>query len=148
MIAHAAAGTKNDVHAQRGFTLVSAVFLIVVLASLSAYLVNLRLYQEASGTLDTLGTRAYAAARSGVEWAAYNSLRNSTCAASTSLALAGTLSGFTVTVTCNTAGPYDEAGAAVNVDTIVATACNSATCPPATPSPNYVERQITVMVSK
>jgi len=148
MIAHAAAGTKNGVRTQRGFTLVSAVFLIVVLASLSAYLINLRLYQEAGGTLDTLGTRAYAAARSGVEWAAYNSLRNSTCAASTSLALGGTLSGYTVTVTCNTAGPYDEGGVAVNVDTIVATACNSATCPPATPGPNYVERQMTVMVSR
>jgi MSHA biogenesis protein MshP len=148
MIAHAAAGTKNGVHAQRGFTLVSAVFLIVVLASLSAYLVNLRLYQEASGTLDTLGTRAYAAARSGVEWAAYNSLRTGTCTSSPSLVLGGTLSGFTVTVTCNTVGPYDEAGVSVNVDTIVATACNSATCPPATPGTNYVERQITVMVSR
>jgi MSHA biogenesis protein MshP len=148
MIARAARCARNGVQTQGGFTLVSAVFLIVVLASLSAYLINLRLYQEAGGTLDTLGTRAYAAARSGVEWGAYNSLRNSTCAASTSLALGGTLSGFTVTVTCNTAGPYDEAGAAVNVDTIAATACNGATCPPATPGPNYVERQITVMVSK
>jgi hypothetical protein len=36
----------------------------------------------------------------------------------------------------------------VNVDTIVATACNSATCPQATPGPLYVERQITVTVSK
>jgi MSHA biogenesis protein MshP len=148
MIARAARCTRNGVQTQGGFTLVSAVFLIVVLASLSAYLVNLRLYQEAGGTLDTLGTRAYAAARSGVEWGAYNSLRNSACAASTSLALGGTLSGFTVTVTCNTAGPYDEGGVAVNVDTVVGTACNSATCPPAIPGPNYVERQMTVMLSR
>jgi MSHA biogenesis protein MshP len=134
--------------AEHGFTLVSAVFLIVILALLSAYLVNLRLHQEAGSTLDTLGTRAFAAAHSGVEWGAYNSLRNSTCAASTPLVLSGTLSGFTLTVTCNTAGPYDEGGATVNVHTIVATACNSATCPPVTPGPNYVERQITVVVSK
>jgi MSHA biogenesis protein MshP len=138
----------NGVRVQRGFTLVAAVFLITVLASLSAYLINLRVYQETSGTLDTLGTRAYAAARSGVEWAAYNSLRAGACTPSSSLALAGTLSAYTVTVTCNTAGPYDEAGVSVNVDTLVATACNSATCSPATPGTNYVERQITVMVTR
>ncbi len=132
---------------QKGFTLVSAVFLIAILAGLSAYLINLRVYQEAGSALDTLGTRAYAAARAGVEWAAYSSLRNNLCAASTTLALGGTLSGYTVTVAC-TRSTYNEAGSSVNVDTIVSTACNNATCPQATPGPNYVERQITVMVGQ
>ncbi len=130
---------------QAGFTLVAAVFLITILFLLSAYLISFRVYQDASVSLDALGTRAYAAARSGIEWGAYNSLRNDNCAASTALALGGTLSGYTVTVTCTTSS-YDEAGAAVDINTIVAIACNSATCPQATPGPNYVERQITVMV--
>jgi MSHA biogenesis protein MshP len=137
----------NRASAQRGFTLVAAIFLITILFLLSAYLVSIRVQQEAGVTLDTLGTRAYAAARAGVEWGAYNSLRNNTCAASTALALGGTLSGLTVTVTC-TRSPYNEAGTTVNMDTIVALACNNAVCPPATPGANYVERQITVTVGQ
>ena len=148
MIAAVSQNHPRPRHDQRGFTLVAAVFLIAVLGALSAYLINFRLYQEAGSTLDILGTRAYAAARSGVEWAAFNSLRNGACAASTTLALAGTLSGFTVVVTCNTAGPYNEAGTNVLVDAITATACNSATCPEPAPGPNYVERQISIMVGR
>jgi len=132
---------------ERGFTLVSAVFLIAILASLSAYMINFRVHQDALVTLDAFGVRAYAAARSGIEWGAYNSLQNNACAASTSIALAGTLNGYTVTVTCSR-NAFNEAGSSVNVDSITATACNNATCPQATPGPNYVERQITVMVSK
>jgi MSHA biogenesis protein MshP len=135
-------------HAQRGFTLVSGIFLIVILAALSAYLINFRVYQDAAVALDALGTRAYAAARSGVEWGAYNSLQNNACAASASLALAGTLTGYTVNVTC-TRNTFNEAGPPlVNIDTIVATACNNATCPPATLGANYVERQITIVVAR
>ena len=143
-----AALMNHAMRAQRGFTLVSAIFLVVILALLSAYLVSFRVHQEITVTLDTLSTRAYAAARAGVEWAAFNSLRNTNCAASTSLALGGTLGDYTVTVTCSRSA-YNEGGVApVNIDTISATACNSATCPQATPGPNYVERQITVMVGR
>lgn len=139
---------KSNGFRQRGFALMSAIFLITILFLLSAYMVSLRVYQEASVSLDTLATRAYAAARSGIEWGVYNSLRNNACAASTSLALGGTLSGYTVTVTCTAGGPYNEAGSLTNVDTIVAIACNNATCPQAAPGPSYVERQITTMVSR
>jgi MSHA biogenesis protein MshP len=134
---------------QRGFTMVTAIFLITILFLLSAFMVGIRVYQEASVSLDTLATRAYAAARGGVEWGAYNSLRNNTCAASTSLTFINTLSAFTATVTCSRAS-YDEAGTTINMDTIVATACNqpaAGNCP-ATAAANYVERQITVMVAQ
>jgi MSHA biogenesis protein MshP len=132
---------------QRGFSLVTGVFLITILFLLSAYMISFRVYQDASVSLDTLATRAYAAARAGVEWGAYNSLTPNNCAASTSLALGGTLSGFTVIVTC-TRNAFDEGGITVNIDTIVATACNNAACPPATPGANYVERKITSMVGR
>ena len=147
MSSRAAIAGRAGADTQHGFTLVSAVFLIAILAALSAYMVNFRVHQDAAVALDTLGIRAYAAARSGIEWGAYNSLQNDACAASTSIGLGGTLSGFTVTVACARNG-FNEAGASVNVDSITATACNSATCPQATPGPYYVERQITVMVSR
>ena len=136
--------------AQRGFTIVAAVFLITVLSLLSAYLIAVRVYQESGVTLDTLATRAYAAARSGMEWGAYNSLRNDTCAASTALAFGGSLSGFAATVVC-TRTVHDEGGTAVNVDTIVANACNqpvAGNCPNPTPGAYYAEREIALTVGR
>lgn len=132
---------------QTGFTLVTGVFLITILFLLSAFMIGFRVYQDASVSLDTLGTRAYAAARSGIEWGAYNSLRNGNCAGPATLALGGTLDGYTVSVAC-TRNAFNEAGVTVNMDTIVARACNNAACPPATPVANYVERQITVIVGQ
>lgn len=135
---------------QRGFALVSAVFLITILFLLAAYLVGVRVYQEAGGTLDTLGTRAYAAARSGAEWGAYNALRNGACSPSTALALGGTLAGFTATVSCSRS-THNEAGTTIDIDTIVANGCNqpaAGNCPNASPGPFYVERQITITVGQ
>ena len=134
---------------QRGFALVSGIFLITILFLLSAYLIGFRVHQDSSLSLDALGTRAYAAARSGAEWGAYNSLRNGTCAASTAVAFGGTLAAYTATVTCSRSA-YDEGGAVVNVDTIVANACNrpaGGNCPNAAPGAHYVERQITITVT-
>jgi len=135
--------------AQRGFTIVAAVFLITILSLLSAYLVGLRVYQELDVTLDTLGTRAYAAARSGAEWGAFNSLRNNTCTATTALTLGGSLAGYKATVTC-VRSTFNEGGTTVLIDTIIANACNqplAGNCPNATPGTNYVERQMTFTVS-
>ena len=135
---------------QRGFTLVTGIFLITILFLLSAYMIGFRVYQDASVSLDTLGTRAFAAARSGVEWGAYNSLRNNTCTAITPLAFGGTLNGYAATVSC-TRTAFNEAGTIVNMDTIVANACNqpvAGNCPNAAPGANYAERQITTMVGR
>jgi MSHA biogenesis protein MshP len=135
--------------AQRGFTIVAAVFLVTLLSLLSAYLIAVRVYQESGITLDMLATRAYAAARSGTEWGAYNSLRNNTCAASTALGFGGSLAGFVTTVAC-TRSVYDEGGSPINIDMIVANACNqpaAGNCPNPAPGPHYVERQITLTVS-
>jgi MSHA biogenesis protein MshP len=134
---------------QRGFALISGVFLITILFLLSAYLIGFRVQQDSSIALDANGSRAFAAAVSGAEWAAFNSLRNGMCAASTTLAFATAgLNDFTATVTCSRA-TYDEAGAVVTMDTIVATACNQpqgGECPSTAPGSGYVERQVTMKV--
>ncbi|CAN0354125.1 unnamed protein product [Phaeothamnion confervicola] len=135
---------------QRGFALVTGVFLITMLFLLSAYMIGFRVFQDSSISLDTLGTRAFAAARSGAEWGAYNSLRNNTCTATTPIALGGTLAGYVATVTC-TRSTFNEAGTTVNMDTIVANACNQpagGNCPNPAPGSNYVERQITITVGQ
>ncbi len=52
-----------------GFALVPAVFLITVIASLTVTMATLGMTQRATSTAALLGTRAFFAAQSGVEWA-------------------------------------------------------------------------------
>lgn len=140
----------RPVRAQRGFTIVAAVFLITILALMSAYLVGLRTHQESGMSLDTLGTRAYAAARAGAEWGAYNTLRNDTCTPGATLAFEGSLAGFIATVTCSRSS-HDEAGTTIDIDTIVANGCNqpaSGNCPNAVPGAYYVEREYSISVAR
>jgi MSHA biogenesis protein MshP len=146
--------TRNGASLQRGFTLVTGVFLITLLFLLSAFMISFRVYQDAGVSLDTLGTRAYAAARAGAEWGAYQALRPGPCVTgTTSLALAGTLAGYTATVQIQ-ASTYDEAGTNITMCNITATACNQpvggppGTCPNPAPGANYAERQITAMVGQ
>ena len=62
--------------AGRGFALVSAIFLLVVLAALGAYMMDFSSVQHSTSTQDVNGTRAYQAARAGMEWGVYQILRN------------------------------------------------------------------------
>jgi len=132
---------------QRGFALATAIFILVVLAALAAFLLSLSNLQQGQSALDVQGTRAYQAARAGVEWGVYRTLRDNSCAATTSLALPGGLSGFTVTVQCSDT-PYSEAGAAGTIYRITATACNQPSggnCP-GLRGQFYVERQLQATV--
>jgi MSHA biogenesis protein MshP len=135
---------------QRGLSLFAAIFLIVVLAALGAFLVTVSGLQHSSSALDIQGARAYQAARAGIEWGAYRALRNNVCAAPTSFSPGATLSEFTVTVAC-TATAYSEATPATGtVYRIVATACNrpnAGTCP-GNVGQNYVERQLQATMDK
>lgn len=133
--------------AQRGFSLISAIFIVLILAALAGYAASVAIDQSHASALDALGARALAAARSGAEWGAYQSLRLNSCAASTTLSLAGTpIDPMSVVVTCaRTTG--NEAGTTLTFDSVTALACNQATCPNAGAGANYVERQITMVVA-
>ncbi|HEX4268329.1 MAG TPA: hypothetical protein VHY36_10610 [Steroidobacteraceae bacterium] len=91
---------------QAGFSLVAAIFLIVVLAALGAFAVQVAMTQYQSATLEVLEARAQAAAEAGIEYGANLTLRAvpAICAStpsSTPLTLTqGALAGFVVTVTC------------------------------------------------
>jgi MSHA biogenesis protein MshP len=110
---------------QAGVGLVTAIFLLVVIAGLAAALVTIFTSQQAGSQLDQQGTRAYQAARTGIEWGLFQARQANKCDASNSFALpaASVLSGFTVTVRCSdTPGP--GADLATTVRLIRATACN------------------------
>ena len=132
----------------RGFAIVSAIFILVVLAALGAFILNISSSQQIGSALDVQGVRAYQAARAGIEWGLYRQLQNGSCAATTSFVPAGaTLAGFTVTVECTaTADPGGFGGPTIY--SIAATACsqpNAGACPNvANPGPLYIERRLTV----
>ena len=158
---------KFRVSRQGGFSIVPAIFLLVVLALLGAFILSVTGMQQSSGQLDVLGVRAYQSARAGMEWGASqvldpnNTLNAGSCspivmpscpASPTSLSsLAGSLSGFTVTVTCAQTADTTEGNRNVRMFQLVATACNqpsAGSCPPATPTTGYIERQMQGSVAK
>src|ERR1043166_2029791 len=104
-----------------GFALPAAIFLMVILAALGAYIVSINSLQTSSSSLDVLGTRAYQAARAGTEWGAFQVLRGSAvppagCFGSTTLTFAGpSLAPFPTTVTCSRSAATDELGTPVTV---------------------------------
>lgn len=147
--AHVATGT-HFAHGQRGVSIVTAIFLIVILAGLAGFTVRIFSVQQQSSGLDVQGSQAYAAAQSGIDWGAFQALLNSACAASDNPPMpAGPLAQFTVTVTC-AATVHTEAASAVTLYRLTATACNQPTgagaCPNPAPGDSYVERQVTATV--
>ena len=99
---------------QRGFVLVAAVFLLVVLAALGAFMVTFTNTQQLASAQDVQGSRAYWAARAGLEWAAASidpsDINRSACHSTTIV-----MNGFTVNVSeegCSVGVPpsYNEAG--------------------------------------
>jgi MSHA biogenesis protein MshP len=132
--------------AQRGFGVIAAIVILVIMASLAGFIVTLSATQSAGSALDVQGTRAIFAAQSGIEWGAYQTLKGTPpCAASpgTDTPL-GTIDGITVTVNCKTIA-VDESGTTALYE-ITAFACSDTTCPNTTsPGPYYVERKVTAL---
>lgn len=57
-----------------GFTMVSAIFLLVILSALGAFMLTFSVAQHTTAATDLEGSRAYQAARTGIEWAAFQVL--------------------------------------------------------------------------
>lgn len=144
----------------RGFSLVSAIFLLVVLAALGAVIVNIATVQHTTAALDVQGARAYQAARAGIEWALFQAFQGgggycpggAAVTNSFSLPSGTTLSQFTVTVTC-TPSTYTDSTPVIAVSPsitarqVTATACNQPSggaCPNGSPGADYVQRVISV----
>jgi MSHA biogenesis protein MshP len=109
--------------ALRGFALVPALFLIVVLAALGAFAVRIGTAQSHTATLALQATRALEAARAGIEWGAYNANVNGSCSKQTIALAEGALAGFTVTVTCSATTQSTGSGtiSAYVIDALAAT---------------------------
>ena len=132
---------------QQGFLLPAAIFIVVILAALGAYALNITSVQQNTSLQDTQGTRAYQAARAGVEWAAYQVLNPGStalvnCPASpTSL----NIDNFVVSVRCARSADFFEQG----TDHTIAMYDISSTASFGTVGTiNFIQRQIQLTVSK
>lgn len=131
-----------------GFAIVSAIFLLVILAALGAFMLTMSSTQHLTSAQDLQGSRAYRAARGGLEWAAATlSADSSVCpAASTTLddgdgSPPADLEDFTVVVTC-AMNSYDEGGATRNIFWIASTASSGG----AVGGIGYTERQLNAFI--
>jgi MSHA biogenesis protein MshP len=104
----------------RGFALVPVVFLIVVVALLATIALRVSIGQQQTVTVALQQARALAAARAGIDWAAYSAL-NGTCTGGTLNLTEASLNGYTVTVTCS-ATAFTEGNASYQSYSIAATA--------------------------
>jgi len=66
-----AAALRQQMSGMRGFSLISTLFLLVVVSSLAAYMVSLATAQHTASALSAQYSRARYAAASGLEWVAY-----------------------------------------------------------------------------
>jgi MSHA biogenesis protein MshP len=140
---------RRNARSARGFLVIAAVFLLVVLAALIGYLMTVSATSQTASLADVNSARAYQAARAGLEKAAFQVLISGTCTASQDIPFAGNLAGFTARVTCTSSAPITEAGTPVSAYTLTSTACNEPACPNgSTTSPTYVERVLSLTLTK
>jgi MSHA biogenesis protein MshP len=159
---------KSFNRAAQGFAIITAIFILVVLAVLGSFIVNVSTSQHIGSAIDVQGVRAYQAARAGIEWGLYQVQSSSnynfsygnpattvgvanpnlrTCPVSPSpiVPAATTLAGFTVTVRCL---ETPDGANGPTIYSITSTACNqpnAGECPNTTnPSGLYIERRLDV----
>ena len=132
---------------QQGFLLPAAIFIVVILAGLGAYALNITSVQQNTSLQDTQGTKAYQAARAGVEWAAYQVLNPGSTALVNCPASPTALSidNFVVNVTCARSANYFEQG---TDHTIAMYDISSTASFGTTGTINFIQRQIQLTISK
>lgn len=128
---------------ERGFSLITAIFLLVVVATIGTYMLTIGSTQQQTSTLSVLSSRALHAADSGMEWAIATVLSTDACFGSptTFILGGGAASGYSVTGTC-AASSYSEGPDTYNVFSLVTTATRGSVS-----SADYVRRSVRATVT-
>ncbi len=131
---------------QSGFSLVTAIFLLVVIAGLVVYMVNLRVVQQTTLLYGVQGARALQAARSGIEWGIQRALSGGSCAASTTFTPPqAPLDAFSIEVRCSSSQHIEGAAATGTITTYQLEAIASSG---SYGSLDYIQRRIIATVSE
>jgi len=127
----------------RGVAVISAIFLLVVLAALGAFMVTFSNTQQLTSAQDVRGTQAYWAARAGLDWAIPQVIANNSCPAALSTF---TVNNFEVQTSCDTSS-FNE-GVTATLINITALACQPGPCGTGVGSLSYVERSVSASIER
>ena len=123
-----------------GFSLIGALFLLVVVAALVIYMANISVVQQTTLVYGVQGARASLAARSGIEWGIHRSIVDDACAASSSIGHAA-FAGFSIEVRCTRTTHFEGSARIDTFDLLsIATSGSYGTL-------DYVQRRIRASVS-
>ena len=125
---------------QGGFSLITALFLLVAVASLVVYISNISVVQHTTLVYGVQGARATQAARSGIEWGIYRAIEDDSCVASANISNAA-FAGFNIEVRCAQTEHFEGA---IQVDTFSLEAIASSGT---FGTLDYVQRRIQATVS-
>jgi MSHA biogenesis protein MshP len=125
---------------QAGFSIVMAIFILVVLSLLGSYMVKLSGVQHATAVFSIQGARAYQAARASVGWAVARIIAGGACSdviAASPLSFAD-INGFSVSLSCSSQS-YSE-----GVDNLIIYKVTGLRQFGAYNSANYISRKVEV----
>lgn len=132
---------KHTRSAQSGFAAIAAIVVLTVLAGMGAFMVSFSNTQQLSSARDMQSTRAYWAARAGMDWAlGAITLDGTVCPTPPSPFTVDTGSSFTVTITC-TQHKYAEGSNAVTIFALESQATTGTVG-----SIGYVERSVSAAI--
>ena len=131
--------------AQAGFAAIAAIVIVVLLAALGGFMVSISNTQQLSSAQDIQGSRAYWAARAGLEWSVvYLKATPASCANSVATPVAAVptpIEGFNIVVNCATQS-YDVGGVTRKILNIESKALTSG----AVGSIGYVDRSVSAAI--
>lgn len=129
---------------QRGFGLVAALFVIVIITLVITAMARLSSTQHGANSLALQQARAYQAARAGLDWGISRAVNAGSCSGGSVSMAGGGLSEFSVSLSCSSSGYTDEDGSALTIYRLTAQAQNG------TPGsrPDYAFRSLTAVVER
>lgn len=144
---------KFEQRRQQGFAAVAAIFLVVLLAALGAFMVSFSNTQHLNSARDLQGSRAYWAARAGLEWGIVAIPANPTlCPNVTATQVAAAsipspLDGFSITIMCSK-NTYAEQSATSGLATVTIYRIDAQASAGTAGSVSYVERSISISLEQ
>lgn len=134
---------------EKGFSLITAIFLLVGVAVLMVSLINLSVVQHSTVLMSQQGARAFQAARSALEYGVFLALNTGTCNASEPLSFQPAelaLNAFNVSLSCSVSTHLEDTRE-VKVYELTSTASSGAYAIGAVANPDFVSRSLRVTVS-
>jgi len=127
---------------QQGITLIGAIFILVIVAMLGQYLVNISSMQRQASLINIQAARAYQTANAGIEWGMAQAI-NGICVDNDVITLNIPNNNFFTTVECTNLGTFTE-----NTETVDVYLIQSQSQYGAIGNPDYVSRRLEAKVMR